>query len=128
MPWLQKRSPQEELERQLLHQWQAGAREHNLQLLPFRLLLAYLRSVETEAERNARMALLPVHQRLLRQTARKMLSVSVNSVKKPLNWLSRQPCLQPLRVRLVNLKRRCLVNLVLLLLRLRPRSPGSRKC
>lgn len=117
-PW-KKLSPQELAERQLLQQWNQAVRETNLQLATLRLALRALpRSTEEiEAERNAPMVWRQAPHKLLRQIVKKTVSASSASVKKTANWLSRRRCLQPLRVRLVNLVRRSGLKLATLLLR-----------
>lgn len=123
-------TPAQRLEAQLLRQWRQGRLETFLAEIPLRLTLLYqsLCSAEIEEEKKERTAWFPVHRRLSRRLAKLMRSASALLVLSPLKWLSRRRCLQPARVRLIQFRRRCLVNLLLILVKcLRLLFRGARK-
>jgi len=128
--WLKRSKPQAPLEDQLLAQWRRSRRQVELELLPMRLLQSYLSrsSEETEGASDARTDLCPDRPRPLRRIARKMLSANAGTAKSALNWLNRRRCLQPLRVRLVQLRRRLVLKGLSLSLRSLRQYLGKRTC
>lgn len=117
--WLSKRSPQQQLEAQLLRQWHQGVREANLQLLPLRLVLLLQRhSMEaTEAEKSDLTASHLAPRKRWRPIAKRILSASAKNVKSASAWLSRRRCLQPARRLAIQLSRRAGLKLLTLLMR-----------
>ena len=113
-------TPAERLEKNLLRQWQAGRRQTALQLLPLSFLLrsqlATLAAIQPDEKASSDSPSTP--QRVKRSVARLTQSANNFVVNRPLAWLSRRRCLQPLRVRLVNSRRRLTVWLLVRLVRL----------
>lgn len=89
-------------------------------MFPLQLLLkrACRDLEEIEEAEQERTGSLPAHRKLRRQIARKMQSAKQLLVTRPVHWLSRRPCLQPLRVCLVQGRRKLLVWGLVLLIRL----------
>ncbi len=129
MSWRRKPDPQKELEKALLQQWRRRRLETRLQNLPleFMLRLQCRRMEAIEEDVLAKTGSLPVRRRLKRLTRNAIGTASRLIVKQPLNWLCRRRCLQPLRHRLVQGRRRLLVWMLTLLVRNLPRFLGNRK-
>jgi len=131
MLWRRKPDPQKQLEAALLRQWRRRRLEDSLSSLPLELMLRHQsrRLAAIEEDVLAKTGLLPARRRLKRLIAKKLRQTSELLVKRPLNWLCRRRCLQPLRRAVVQSRRRLLVKLLEVLVRsLRSKlrqSPGS---
>lgn len=133
MSWSQKPDPKNQLETALLRQWRRRRLQDRLSNLPLEFLVRQQshRLARLEEDVLAKTGCLPVHRRLKRLTRNAIANGRKLIVSRPLNWLCRRRCLQPLRRVLVQGRRRLLVKFLQLLVRalrqkLRP-SPGNPK-
>lgn len=103
-----KKSPIQVQENRLLALWSQRRSLDNLSSLPFQLVLQnQLRKLEAiRLHELASSNSLSTRHKVRRNVARLMRSARDFVVNKPLEWLSRRRCLQPVRVFLVNSRRR----------------------
>jgi hypothetical protein len=129
MSWTRKTDPEKVLEAQLLRRWRLRRLETQLTNLPLHLMLLHQfhRMEAIEEDALAKTGSLPVRRQLKRLIRIATVSASRLIVKRPLKWLCRRRCLQPLRFRLVRGRRRLLVWLLTFLARKLRQSLGSPK-
>ena len=118
--WLTRSNPEMEREARLRRQWRMSRRMVSLETLPLQLLLQsqYRSLVETAEAESEKTGLLPVHRKLWRRTKNAIAIARKQLADRPLLWLCRQPCLQPLRTAMVQCKRRLAVQLLVCLVRI----------
>ncbi len=115
MTFFQKPTPAVQQENQLLRLWSQRRSLDTLSSLPIQLLLqSQLRKLDKGTSSISPSTL----QRVKRSVANLSAFVSRRLVQWPLAWLSRRRCLQPLRVLLVNTRRRATLFLLVRAVRL----------